>query len=651
MYNRRFLLTFLVFLFVFAWADAVPSSGQPRRQPGGGTPVDYRSALSIISDKLHQKFPHLEGQIVAVKGGDLYLSISAKDGASEGIRMSIYRKGAPFKHPTTGAVLGTLEEEIGVASVVEVREKFSIVRMVRLTPGKELVPRVGDLARLSSSKLRLAVLPFNNTTKEFISSDILTRELANTLVAGGRFDVFDADRLQVWLLETAIAVDQILKGDNAIRLRNQIRGDLALENIISEIRQKKVITSRLLSLTTRKELFRAVTIVDELPFEQRTPKEQTLRRGAGGRQARRPLANSSFSRNRLGVPGARGSVSNFVFNDVTFRGVTIADIDNDKKNEILIITSHELIAYQISEGRMREVARFVAGVSNDFRWIDAADMNGNGKPEVYIANYRYGSLLSIVLEPDGKGFKKLAEDMNVFFRLIRVRRPEGDGKIPDSEAFLLLGQAQGTHNPLEGPIMRYRWSGQKISQAAPYTLPPNVTILGFGLADFLGSGSFDVVEKGDDDKMRVYSRRGSVRYTSSETYGGSVQKEYYDPGQIGQSRAADEGAPIFQIRSRILYEDVDGDGVREVLVIKNEYGASRIAPGLGVSGGQVISLIWDGSGLSEIWRARKTDSGVADFAFGDADNDGSNDLVIVNANSSAGSGSVQSHIFIYKLRR
>lgn len=648
MIRRRSILMVLALLFFFGAVDAQSAIRRPRRR-AGGTPVDYRSALSIISDKLHQKFPHLEGQIVAVKGGDLYLSVGTKAGAVKGIRMNVYRKGAPFKHPTTGVVLGTLEEEIGIASVVEVRGKFSIARMVRLTPGKEYVPRVGDVVRLSSAKLRVAILPFINKTKEYISTEILTRELGNILVEVGRFDVYDTDRLQVWLLETAIPVDEILKGKNAIRLRNQIRGDLALESTITEVRRKKIITSRLLSLTTRKELFRAVTIAGDLPFEQRAPKEQVLRRGTGGRRKR--LANTSFSRGRLGIPGARGGVSNFVFNDVTFRGVTIADINNDKKNEILIITTHELIAYQISEGRIREVARFDAGVANEFRWIDAADMNGDGKPEIYISTYRYGSLLSMVLEPEKNGFKILAKNINAFLRLIRIRRPEGNEKIPDSEAYLLLGQAQGTNKPLDGPIMRYRWSGRKLIQAAPYTLPPNVTILGFGLADFLGSGSFDVVEKGEDDKIRIYSRRGSVRYTSSETYGGSVQEEYYDPEQIGQGRAADEGALIFKIRSRILYEDVDGDGVQEILVIKNEYGGSRAAPGLGISGGQVVSLIWDGSGLSEIWRARKMESGVADFMYGDADNDGYNDLVIVNANSSALEGGTRSHIFIYQLRK
>ena len=90
--------------------------------------------------------------------------------------------------------------------------------------------------------------------------ETLTRELGRQLLRSGRFDVYDVDRLQVWLLETGIGTDEILKGENPIRLRNQVRGDMALENELREIRGKKILSARLLSLTTKKELFKAVAI-------------------------------------------------------------------------------------------------------------------------------------------------------------------------------------------------------------------------------------------------------------------------------------------------------------------------------------------------------------------------------------------------------
>ena len=605
---------------------------------------DYRKALGLISEKLHQRFPNLRGAVVAVKGADLYLSLGEKDEVVKGVKLGVYREGAPFRHPATGVVLGKLEEEIGEVEVVEVREKFSIARLVRLAPGGRLSPRVKDTVRMSAAKVRLAILPFVNQTKEPISMETLTRELGRQLLRRGRFDVYDVDRLQVWLLETGVATDEILKNENPIRLRNQVRGDMALENELREIRGKKILSTRLLSLTTKKELFKAVAIADELPFEQGPPKVQELIRGEGERRA--GPANESFVLAREGGPGRAGGVKSYSFDKAAIRGMSLADVDGDGKNEVVLITQTRVIVYRFEGNRMREVARFDEGAANDFRWLDVADMNGDGAPEFYLASYRSNELFSLILQYKGGKFTPLVRNDRTFYRLLRMRRPKGGEKIPDSEAYVLLGQSEGLDKVFEGPIRSYRWSGGKLAPAAPYALPPDLTILGFGLWDINKDGAQEVIEVGEDDRLRMFSKSGSEIYTSSEKYGAPVHK-FFSHAKADSS-VAQEDTPDLPIRSRVLFNDVDRDGVDEVLVIKNEYGAA-IAPGLGVSGGQLASLVWDGSGLSETWRSRKLSSGVVDFAFGDADNDGSDDLVVAATDSGLLRGE-KSRIFLYRIR-
>ncbi len=212
----------------------------------------------------------------------------------------------------------------------------------------------------------------------------------------------------------------------------------------------------------------------------------------------------------------------------------------------------------------------------------------------------------------------------------------------------MLGQHQGADKPLDGPISRYRWSGKKrLRQVAPYLLPDNFEIVGFTLWDLEGDGSPEVVEIGVDDLLRIYSRRGEIRHKSSTYYGAPVNVFFTESGFSGAEFEIDN--PKLTIRSRLLVEDIDGDGVSELLTIANEYGGTRFVPGLGVTAGNLVSLVWDGSGLSEIWRSQKVDGGIADFAYGDADNDGVKDLVVISVGSDIFFSKKKSTIYIYKL--
>ena len=613
---------------------------------GGATAQenDFRRALGVISDKFHQKFPYLQGEVVAVKGADIFLSVGKTDRAIKGNRLTVFRKGAPFRHPVTGVVLGTLEEEIGLAEIVEVREKFSIARMTKISSGKNRTPRVKDKVRLSSAKIRIAVLPFLNQTKEPLSTEIVTREFSRLLLSKGRFGIYDVDRLQVWLLESGIAVDQLLKGKNAAKLKSQIRRDFVIQNTIRDVRGKKVMTSRLISLKEGRELFSAVAIAGDLPFEQLAPKEQALRRKGDRRPQSAP--NQSFIVTQSGISSAGRFARSFVFSDLEVRGIAIADVNKDGKNEVVVIGTHQVIVYQLSGSRIRELARFDEGVGNDFRWLDVGDMNGNGLPEIYVANYRGDSLYSMVLEMQGNKFVKLASNQNIFFRLLRARSSNAKVKLSDKDAFILLGQYAGFDSPLDGPVYRFRWSSRnKLIRSAEYALPQDLEILGFALWDLDGDGTPEVVEIGNDDLLRVYSRRGEVRFTSASRYGAPLH--VFETELSGRGVEVDN--PVLRISTRLLVVDTDNDGVSELLTVANEYSGSRLVPGLGISTGLIVSLVWDGSGLSEIWRSKKLDGGVSDFAFGDADNDGVNDLIVVSVGSGRFFSGKRTTIFLYRL--
>ena len=138
-------------------------------------------------------------------------------------------------------------------------------------------------------------------------------------------------------------------------------------------------------------------------------------------------------------------MKSYSFDKFAIRGMSVADVDGDGKNEIVLMTPTRVIVYRFENDRMRELARFDEGAANDFRWLDVADMNGDGAPEFYLASYRSNELFSKILQFKNGAFKPLVRNDRTFYRLIRVRRPGKGEKIPDSEAFFAPGaRAKGS---------------------------------------------------------------------------------------------------------------------------------------------------------------------------------------------------------------
>ncbi|MFQ6111781.1 MAG: FG-GAP repeat domain-containing protein, partial [Nitrospinota bacterium] len=396
----------------------LPSSPLYAQEPA------YRQALRNMSEKIRERFPHIEGFVASVQRGELYLSIGERDRVKKGLKLLVVRPGKAFKHPITGEVLGRLEEKIGEAEVIEVREKFSIARMVRLVPGRGYSPRKGDRVRFSSARVRIAVLPFHNRTDEVINTDLLTRTLIEYLKATGRFELFDLDRLQVWFLETGIPLDKILEGENARRLQRLIIRDLVLQPSIRALRDHMVLEARLFSLGTGNILVEARAVLAELPTAvAATPAPVPLAREgrAGAPTQKAPSLDSQFILSREGGPLSKGSVQQFILDKIEVQGVAMGDVDGDGKNELVVAGTNLIKVFRLAEGRLDTLYTYKAGGFDKCLWIDVADINGNGREEIYVTSVRDTALLSYVLEFERGEFRRLTSNQNYYFRTFKAQ--------------------------------------------------------------------------------------------------------------------------------------------------------------------------------------------------------------------------------------
>lgn len=83
----------------------------------------------------------VSGYVVYVDGSQIVIDLTARDGITRGLRVSLRREGPALKHPVTGKPLGNLEEELGTGTIAEIRDKYSLVRVDELKQGASLKPK------------------------------------------------------------------------------------------------------------------------------------------------------------------------------------------------------------------------------------------------------------------------------------------------------------------------------------------------------------------------------------------------------------------------------------------------------------------------------------------------------------------------------
>ncbi|MCX5827757.1 MAG: hypothetical protein NTV58_07125, partial [Deltaproteobacteria bacterium] len=217
------------------------------------------------------------------------------------------------------------------------------------------------------------------------------------------------------------------------------------------------------------------------------------------------------------------------------------------------------------------------GKYNNFVGVDIADLNNNGVKEIIVSNvvtkrgqYNVSNTVdSFILEwKDGK-FVKIADNLPWLFRVIDSK-PGG---------IRVLGQKIGVGRPFETVINDMVWSGGKYQEGKQLKIPRGLSIYGLTL-DNLGEGPEKIVSFSENDYLCIYqetdksldavqSMLGSKEflYKSDDVFGGSNSYiESFGEDMVGN----DITFYNTYLNSRILAYDLNKDGKRQLLVLKNK---------------------------------------------------------------------------------
>ena len=293
-------------------------------------------------------------------------------------------------------------------------------------------------------------------------------------------------------------------------------------------------------------------------------------------------------------------------------GIALGDIDKDGKTETIVISDHSVETYRFDNNRFLKI-NTIAQRSHDFLiGVDVADINGNGYPEIFVTalNPSREFVKSFVLEFDGKTYVEIVEKSNWYFRIVEM--PER-GRI-------LLGQRQGTNSPFDERIYELAWQNSEYDAAEPAMPPRRANVLGLAFGDARNDGTQVAVVFDELDYLRIYDPKGGEIWKDGENSGGTPR--YFQLPNAGSKDT--ENHAYYPMR--ILIRDINKDGKNDVITAKN-YRLSEILSVRIFKQGEMEIRSWDGIGLAVLWQTRKLSGYISDFAIGDFDNDGKDELV------------------------
>ncbi|MBI5327164.1 MAG: VCBS repeat-containing protein [Deltaproteobacteria bacterium] len=317
--------------------------------------------------------------------------------------------------------------------------------------------------------------------------------------------------------------------------------------------------------------------------------------------------------------------------------IEIADVDGDKKNEVIVLDSHNLFIYRLNGQALEIVKEFKGNVAHKNYSVSIADMNNNGVPEIYISRITNDRLDSYAMEYKDGEFQTIASGFKWFIKTV------GEKAAP-----MLIGQKYDETTGFFGAVQRLEWKDGKLQAVKAVDIPKGLNLYNFEIVDLNRNGTADIIAMDEKDYLRIYNKdkQGLWQeiWKSGEFYGGSLNRL-----ELGTSSGSNEGSDFVDIKARIVYTDLYGNGFGEIIISRNDPGAigRYFKRARSYDKSEIINLTWQGSSLEESWRTKKIDGYIADYIVKDIDSDGSKELVIAVVTDG---GIGKSYIMVYKMK-
>ena len=558
---------------------------------------DLDAAASDVAGQLAQRFPHLQGEVVDVQGEQFYLSLGARDQLLEGMRLNVFREGEELTSPSTGEVLGRLEEDLGTVTVTQVAETYAVAMLTHAAEGAAV--QAGDKVRITAGRLSLGLLPVTDQTGRAKPLAALADAVQRGLNATGRFYVAPRARLTVWLLERGLSPGDVLSPEVMSEMASALGVTYVGQPVLRDAGDTTVVELRLFApAQPQTPVTTALAMLSEAaPMRQRpasppvsqppaavsTPPTRPESPPAAAVPASPAPADgpttlqSLLSADPLALENSYLPLAQF---PTEMRGFDAADIDGDGQSELVMLSDTKVLLYHVQESQLVSVASYSDRRPGTLLSAQLVRLGDGQTPGVVVNRYspnRRG-MDSFFLALQGN---QLVRQQKGLSDILLAVDTDGDG-VNES----IWGQPfDGKDFFRRGQVRQYELRNGRLKRQRKLALPGGFRATGAALAQLGAPGNRQLVFVDERHNLQVYDGK-TRRWKSPTDVGGSyvfaALEIRYSP------RVADRAQFDFEAIPAVA--DFDGDGVDEVLVPQNQ---SRlgVVPNLNLySGGRVVLM-------------------------------------------------------------
>lgn len=295
-------------------------------------------------------------------------------------------------------------------------------------------------------------------------------------------------------------------------------------------------------------------------------------------------------------------------------GMDIGDVDGDGVDDVVIASIDSVNVYHRNGNRLQNFGKIPSLTKNRIIAVNLADLNGNGKAEIYVTAVDWVTPYSFGAEWQNDGFTYLFQNEKWHIKPMKV----------SSTRMVLAGQSGGLDIPYTPGIYEMEIENNSLKKSAKLPVPPKVNLWNFSMADLDQDGKVEIIAIDQYDRLKVMLTSGRQMWKSDEHFGGSLLyvggpsptsmstevNKYDEPPDGEEEKSIDR----IYIPSRILVEDLNSDNLPDIIINKNLSTASRMLRNLkNYPSGEIHGLSWNGIGMNELWRTQKIDGYIPSY--------------------------------------